>query len=475
MPPRHAGFARKIPTEMTSPVAGSRLPIVGTSALGGLLGGLAGAAVVIGFTEVLKGMLAVVSSQERWALIVVVRLCSGWRSRFWSCTRIRAERGPADSRTGSRRRPTPSPAGARLETLLASRRPFGSHGRDGALRRRGGPLSVAPGASSHARYRRHRRAWRADGDRGARGVSRSRRRSGPGGSRGHGWRRLLRPAAVGGAAAGVAALMGIPLVGTAYILELGWRQRRPADDGAGDGGGWYRWGRRVAHEHLPRRRPDPPGRAQGAAALTPSSRSHGAFHRGARRRDHRDHGSGGLSRESVDGQPRRATRTRHPGSGSHCLDPRDTSPLPRRPSAPAVEAITSGAESTRKRRRSPSLRWLCFAPWPPRARQRPEAAAACSSRSWRSGISLDGCSHRASACRWISQVRPVRPAALPEATACRSPPWPWFSATGGPPLATLEPAWRPSPLPLSWVRARRSGDEEDRLVRHRKSAHSERP
>jgi chloride channel protein, CIC family len=41
------------------------------------------------------------------------------------------------------------------------------------------------------------------------------------------WRRILRPAAVGGGAAGVAVLMGIPLVGTAYILELGRRHKAP--------------------------------------------------------------------------------------------------------------------------------------------------------------------------------------------------------------------------------------------------------
>jgi H+/Cl- antiporter ClcA len=41
------------------------------------------------------------------------------------------------------------------------------------------------------------------------------------------WRRLVRPAAVGGGAAGVAALMGIPLVGTAYILELEYRHKAP--------------------------------------------------------------------------------------------------------------------------------------------------------------------------------------------------------------------------------------------------------
>jgi H+/Cl- antiporter ClcA len=47
------------------------------------------------------------------------------------------------------------------------------------------------------------------------------------GDHGSGWRRLLRPAALGGGAAGVAALMGIPLVGAAYILELGLRGKAP--------------------------------------------------------------------------------------------------------------------------------------------------------------------------------------------------------------------------------------------------------
>lgn len=41
------------------------------------------------------------------------------------------------------------------------------------------------------------------------------------------WRRLARPAAVGGGAAGIAALMGLPLVGVAFMLELGRRSRAP--------------------------------------------------------------------------------------------------------------------------------------------------------------------------------------------------------------------------------------------------------
>lgn len=42
-----------------------------------------------------------------------------------------------------------------------------------------------------------------------------------------GWRRFIRPAAVSGGAAAVSALVGIPLVGTAFVLELGRRRLIP--------------------------------------------------------------------------------------------------------------------------------------------------------------------------------------------------------------------------------------------------------
>ncbi len=41
------------------------------------------------------------------------------------------------------------------------------------------------------------------------------------------WHGVARSAGVGGGAAGVAALMGLPLVGLAFMLELGWRSRAP--------------------------------------------------------------------------------------------------------------------------------------------------------------------------------------------------------------------------------------------------------
>jgi H+/Cl- antiporter ClcA len=65
------------------------------------------------------------------------------------------------------------------------------------------------------------------------------------GDHGQRWRRVLRPAAVAGGSAGVAALMGLPLVGTTYILELGLRGSAPVNTErllAGTVGGVIGWG-----------------------------------------------------------------------------------------------------------------------------------------------------------------------------------------------------------------------------------------
>jgi H+/Cl- antiporter ClcA len=65
------------------------------------------------------------------------------------------------------------------------------------------------------------------------------------GDRGRRWRSVLRPAAVAGGAAGVGALMGIALVGTAFILELGRARRAPLSAGrvvAALIGGCIGWG-----------------------------------------------------------------------------------------------------------------------------------------------------------------------------------------------------------------------------------------
>jgi H+/Cl- antiporter ClcA len=196
----------------------SRLSAVGTSALGALLGALAGAPVVIGVTLGIKALLGVVSLQPAWALILVplaglalsVLVLHGlglsgsepsppkcW-ARAWRTFRPGVDRADltadmVDFAGEEERFPwrlAPIHALAIVATVGL-----------------GGPL----GTEKPAAYLGE-----------AIGVAL--------GDRGRWWRRLLRPAAVGGAAAGVSALMGMPLVGPAYVLELGHHHGAPLSD-----------------------------------------------------------------------------------------------------------------------------------------------------------------------------------------------------------------------------------------------------
>ena len=59
-------------SELQPSRAGSSLSLtVGTSVLGGVVGGSAAALLVVGVTEMLKAMLAIVSRQDVWVLILV--------------------------------------------------------------------------------------------------------------------------------------------------------------------------------------------------------------------------------------------------------------------------------------------------------------------------------------------------------------------------------------------------------------------
>jgi chloride channel protein, CIC family len=61
--------------ELQASCAGSSLAAtVATCALGGVVGGSAAAVLVVGVTEMIKAMLAVVSRQDTWALILVPQL-----------------------------------------------------------------------------------------------------------------------------------------------------------------------------------------------------------------------------------------------------------------------------------------------------------------------------------------------------------------------------------------------------------------
>jgi chloride channel protein, CIC family len=214
-------------TEQPLPEAGSRLSRVVTSAVGGLLGGSAGAALVIGVTEVLKGMLAVVSRQDTWVLIAVplLGLALAVAVLYGSGLSGAAQAlGPEPS--------TPSAPPVRPRWARAWR----AFPPDVA--RADITADVVAFAGEEDRF-----PWRLAPIRllaivATVGLGAPMGTEAPAaylgvvtgaaiGDRGHGWRRLLRPAAVAGGAAGVSALMGIPLVGTAFILEMGRRQKAP--------------------------------------------------------------------------------------------------------------------------------------------------------------------------------------------------------------------------------------------------------
>src|SRR5215471_9147081 len=193
--------------------AGLPLPsTIAVSMLGAVVGGAIAALLVIGFTAVLKAVLAVVSRQNNWLIILVPLIglalsvlvlygfgLSEGQSSEGPRRAARWRTFPPDAARSHLTDDVVSSAGLeeRFPWRLAPIRLLAIFFTVGL----GGPmgteapaayLGVATGAALSAR-----------------------------------WRRLLRPAAVGGGAAGVAALMGIPLVGTAYILELERRHKAP--------------------------------------------------------------------------------------------------------------------------------------------------------------------------------------------------------------------------------------------------------
>jgi H+/Cl- antiporter ClcA len=187
---------------------------VGTSALGGFVGGSAAALVVVAVTEMIKVMLAVVSRQDTWVLIVVplvglalATLVLYGFGRSSDTQSAQRPRWAAAWRT--------FPPGAIRSDLTGDLVEFA--GKEEHFPWRLAPirlaaiyatvgLGAAMGTEKPAAYLGVA-TGAAIGDRG--------------------WRWLLRPAAVGGGAAGVAVLMGIPLVGAAFILELERRHHAP--------------------------------------------------------------------------------------------------------------------------------------------------------------------------------------------------------------------------------------------------------
>ncbi len=208
--------------EIASQNASSRWARVATWALGGLVGGLAGGFFVVGVTLMLKSTMDFVSSQVTWILIVVplVGLALTVLVLQVFCKReemLAAQ--PKPPRVGSRR------------TLAWRTFPRGAIQADIT-----GDVVATAGQEERFPWRltpvRIIATFTTVGLGQAMGTEAPAAYFGVAagacvGDRGRWWRRLLRPAALAGGSAGVAALMGIPLVGTAYMLELGRRHHAP--------------------------------------------------------------------------------------------------------------------------------------------------------------------------------------------------------------------------------------------------------
>ncbi len=223
MAPLLNGKARMRVTASSSSL-GAHLPsfpnVVATSTVGGLLGGCSGAALIIAFTVMLKWMLGIVSSQPTWVLIVAPLLGLGLSVLVLYGFGLTAET-PADPAKGAAPPQGPRwaskwrtfPPGVARSDITADIVNYA--GEEERLPWRLAPIRILAiiatvglggpmGTEAPAAY-----LGLADGaaltDRGK-------------------WlRRFLRSAALAGGSAGVSALMGIPLVGPAYVLEMGHR------------------------------------------------------------------------------------------------------------------------------------------------------------------------------------------------------------------------------------------------------------
>ncbi|QHN28186.1 chloride channel core [Gordonia pseudamarae] len=196
--------------------------VVAEAVVGGTLGGLAASVLVVAVTSTIKAMLAWVVDQDSWviltapfvgivaAVLLLNRVADGRAAQ-------RADRAGAPPRRFSAW--LRFPANAVRADLTAD--VVHSAGHEETFPSRLAPIRAlaivttvglgAPmGTESPAAHL---------------GVAAG---SAAGGLGRHEWlRRLARPGGVGGGAAGVAVLMGLPLVGLAFILELGRRSQAP--------------------------------------------------------------------------------------------------------------------------------------------------------------------------------------------------------------------------------------------------------
>lgn len=208
-------------------------------AVGGVVGGLLGAVFAAGTTQIIKSILAVVTRQDRWVLIVMplvgvsVAVALLHLVGHGAGEQHRAEDDvPPPRRLGPWRSFPLDVARADLTSDVVA-----CAGEEERFPWRLAPLravaiifTVSLGAPMGTEAPAAHLGVAA-------GAA-----VGSGGGR---WRRLARPAALGGGAAGVAALMGLPLVGFAFMLELGRRRSiatTPARVVAAGAGALVGWG-----------------------------------------------------------------------------------------------------------------------------------------------------------------------------------------------------------------------------------------
>jgi H+/Cl- antiporter ClcA len=190
-------------------------PPLGLAVLGAIVGGLVGGFVVVGVTLVLKGGISFVSSQG--TLLVILLPALGLTIAEIVLHSIGTSDAPA---AGKGRRP-PSWRTFPHEAIRAD---ISADVVDTAGQEERFPWRLAP--------LRAVATLATVGLGGAMGTEAPAAYLGVAtgafiGDRGKKWRQLLRPAAIAGGAAGVGALMGIATVGTAFMLELGSRNRAP--------------------------------------------------------------------------------------------------------------------------------------------------------------------------------------------------------------------------------------------------------
>jgi H+/Cl- antiporter ClcA len=207
-------------SDMPTPLSRSRLASMAIAAFGGVVGGLIGGLFVVGVMSLIKASLDHVSNQATWVLIVAPLL--GLALAVLVLNRL----GVSDVAvllppSGTSPRPVHPwrtfPPEANRADITGD--VVNTAGEEERFPWRLIPIRIAA-------------IFATVGLGGALGTEAPAAYLGDGtgvalGDRGRRWRQLLRPAALGGGAAGVAALMGIALVGTLYMLEIGRRHRAP--------------------------------------------------------------------------------------------------------------------------------------------------------------------------------------------------------------------------------------------------------